>query len=100
MNRIDSKEVAKTISNEDLSIMFNNAKASVKDWRKRSLVNKSMTIGVSWNILAKDFNINHVYNMLIKTNMIRDFGEFLPNTIKKHKYKKDEREPYHENPKF
>ncbi|MCK9416585.1 hypothetical protein M0Q97_08020 [Candidatus Dojkabacteria bacterium] len=38
-----------------------------------------MTKGVSWNILAKDFDVNANHHILAKINMVREFGEFLSN---------------------
>lgn len=82
MNRGDAKKIALTITNEELSVMFNNAKAGIQDWAKVSTVNKGITKGVAWNILADDFDINHKYHILSKTNMIREFGEYLPQYLK------------------
>jgi hypothetical protein len=82
MKRSDVRKIAETITNEQLQQMFNEAKIKIKDWTKISNVNKGMTKGVAWNILAKDFNINLRYHILAKTNMIREFGEFLPNELK------------------
>ena len=58
MNKRDAKKVAQYITNEQLQEMFNAAKLGVKDWTKVSSVNKGMTKGTSWNILAKNFDIN------------------------------------------
>jgi len=88
MNKKDSKIIAETITNEELLDMFNNAKENITDWTKVSSVNKGMTKGVSWNILAKDFDMNHKYHILAKTNMVREFGEFLPDQLKPQKINK------------
>ena len=53
MNRPDAKKIAQYITNEQLQKMFDNAKVGIKDWTKVSIVNKGLTKGVAWNILAK-----------------------------------------------
>ena len=81
MNKSTAKQIAETITNEQLLVMFTNAKNSIKDWNKVSIVNKGMTKGTAWNILAKDFDINKTYHILAKTNMVREFGDYLPIKI-------------------
>lgn len=100
MNRTLAKKIAETITNQQLLDMFNVAKQSITDWTKVSNVNKGMTKGASWNVLAKDFDIDHNYHILAKTNMIREFGEFLPNEIKPQKKAKQSVKPFHQEPKF
>jgi hypothetical protein len=82
MNRTDAKKIAETITNEELSEMFENAKANITDWTKVSNVNKGMSKGAAWNILASDFNIDMKYHNMARVNMVREFGEFLPNHLK------------------
>lgn len=100
MNRKDSRKIAETITNEQLKEMFNKAKDNITDWEKVSLVNKGMTKGVAWNILAKNFDINYDYHILAKTNMIREFGEYLPDILKIKKVVKPKIIPTHQNPIF
>ena len=101
MNRPQARELAETITNDQLKEMFDNAKAGIKDWTKVSSVNKGITKGVGWNILAKDFDVNHQYHILAKTNMIREYGEFLPYHIRhKETKKKDYGKPVHHDPIF
>lgn len=102
MNKKDAKKIAETISNEEIKKMFDKAKSNIKDWTKVSKVNKGMTIGVSWNILAKDFNINHKYHVLAKTNMIREFGDYLSKDVKSNKEKKTKvnNKVFHQNLEF
>ncbi len=101
MNRSDAKKIAQNITNEQLQEMLNNAKVGVKDWTKVSNCNKGITKGVAWNILAKDFDINYNHHMLAKINMIREFGEFLPEKLK---LEKRTRKKYdnliHQDPQF
>jgi hypothetical protein len=82
MNRTDAKKIAETITNEELGEMFTNAKANISDWTKVSNVNKGMSKGAAWNILASDFNIDMKYHNMARVNMVREFGEFLPNHLK------------------
>lgn len=101
MNRKNARKIAETITNEQLQEMFNNAKVGIKDWKKISSVNKGFTKGVSWNILAKDFDVNHNHHILAKTNMVREFGEFLSNELKPTKKQKQQSHPLtHQEPIF
>lgn len=102
MNKNDARKIANTITNEQLQEMFNNAKAKIIDWTKVSSVNKGITKGVSWNILAKNFDINVNHHILAKTNMIREFAEFLPDQIKPKKTNRQfsNKPPVHQEPEF
>lgn len=98
MNKKDSKLIAETITNEELAEMFVQAKLKITDWTTTSLVNKCMSKGVSWSILAKVFDQSHQYHILGKTNMVREFGEFLPENLKpKKKQKNNLNPPIHKN---
>ena len=100
MNRTDARKIAESITNEQLQTMFDTAKIKIIDWTKVSCVNKGMTKGVSWNILAKDFDVNINHHILAKTNMIREFGEFLPDELKPKKKIKNKIITVHQEPKF
>ncbi len=101
MKRKDARKIAETITNEQLKNMFGAAKAGIMDWKKVSIGNKGCTIGVAWNILAKDFDIDYNHHIMAKTNMVREFGEFLPDELKpKKKEIKESTEPVHQNPIF
>lgn len=102
MNRSTAKEIAQKITNIELKQMFDNARANIKNWEERSIVNSSMSKGVAWNILAKDFKLNYPYITLAKTTMVREFGEYLPEALKpkKIKKKKYEGEIIHQDPIF
>lgn len=100
MNKNNAKKIAQIITSEQLQEMFNAAKIGVKDWTKVSAVNKGMTKGVSWNILAKDFDISINHHIMAKVNMIREFGEFLPEDLKIKKQIKKFQAPIHQEPKF
>ena len=47
-----------------------------------------MTKGAAWNILAKEFDLEAKHHILGKTNMVREFGEFLPDELKPKKKEK------------
>lgn len=81
MNRRDARKIAETITNEQIQKMFDRAGIEITDWTKVSLVNKGMTKEGAWNILASKFDVNTKYDILGKTNMVREFGEFLPNEL-------------------
>ena len=100
MNRIDARKIAEKITNEQLQKMFESAKKEIKDWTKVSSVNKGLTKGTAWNVLAKDFDVNHNYHIMAKTNMVREFGEFLPVEIKPERKTKKMNNPVHQDPIF
>ena len=100
MNRKKAKLIAETITNKQLKEMFDNAKVNVKDWTQISICNKSMTKGTAWNILAKDFDINYKHHIITKTNMVREFGEFLSKEFIKKEKKKKIFKPIHQDPIF
>jgi hypothetical protein len=100
MNRNDARKIAQMITNEQLQQMFDNAQKGIKDWTKVSSCNKGFTKGVAWNILVKSFDLNYDYHILAKTNMIREFGEFLPDVSKPEKKKKQIKSPVHQDPIF
>lgn len=82
MNRLDAKRIAETITNRELLEMFKDAKKNITDWTERSIINASISKGVAWNILAKNFDINYKYHILGKINMVREFGGYLPGQTK------------------
>jgi hypothetical protein len=102
MNRNDARTLADIVTNEQLKQMFDNAKGGIKDWTKVSSCNIGFTKGVAWNILAKDFDVNCKYHIISKTNMIREFGEFLPSELKQKvtRQKKSFGKPVHHDPIF
>lgn len=101
MNRSEAKKLADTITNEQLQAMFDNAKAKITNWKAVSKVNKGMTRGTAWNILAKDFDVTKSHHRLAKMNMLREFGEFLPGTMKPSKNTHTvSGNPVHQEPQF
>lgn len=100
MNRTDAKKIAETITNKELGEMFATAKTNISDWTKVSNVNKGMSKGVAWNILASDFDVDKKYHNMAKVNMVREFGEFLPDHFKPAKKTKPSINVVHQEPKF
>lgn len=100
MNRNDARKIAETITNEQLQQMFDTARAKITDWTKVSACNLGITKGVAWNILAKNFDVTANHHILAKTNMIREFGEFLPNEFKPQKKNRKIQVPVHQNPQL
>lgn len=100
MNRSIAKQIAENITNAQLQEMFNRAKVGIIDWTRVSSVNKGMSKGAAWNVLAKDFDINHSYHIMAKINMVREFGEFLPDELKPKIKKREKINIIHQNPIF
>lgn len=101
MNRKDAKKIAEEVKNEELLEMFKRAKEQINNWEVVSRANKSISRGVAWNVLAKDFDPNKEYHILAKVNMIREFGEFLPDYLKPEKNKpKSDGSFVHHKPDF
>lgn len=100
MKRTDARKIAEIITNEQLQQMFEAAKTQIIDWTKVSNVNKGLKKGAAWNILAKNFDLNSTHHILAKTNMIREFGEFLPPELKPQNKIKQLITPIHQNPHF
>ena len=82
MNKKYAKCIAEFITNEDLAVMFVNAKNNITDWTQVSKINKGISKGVAWNILASDFDVEKTYNSIAKFNMVSEFGKYLPNHLK------------------
>ena len=101
MNKKYARQLAETITNEELMEMLNNAKSGITDWEQTSSVNKGMTKGTAWNILGKGFTLETNHHVLGKTNMIREFGDYLPEHLQQPKKAKKERvTPVHQEPIF
>ena len=100
MNRSQARKIAETITNEQLVGMFKRAKNGITNWEKPSTVNKGCSKGVAWNILVKDFDVNGEHHILAKTNMVREFSEYLPEELKPSKIKKKTITTTHQNPNF
>ena len=102
MNRNEAKQLAETVTLEDLKAMFKNAKEKITNWEERSSVNLGMTKGTGYNILSlkKEYSSINEIHILARINMIREFGEYLPGYEKPSKKKKDLPKPVHQEPNF
>ena len=103
MNTTQARTIAETITNQQLTAMFEKAKNSITDWTRTAIVNKGMTKGTAWNILAADFDESKDYPTISKTNMVREFGDFLPWEMRKPRTEKKtfiKKQPVHQEPKF
>ena len=83
MTRYTASQIAEVITNQQLAEMLEAAKSGIQDWTATSAVNKGMTIGTTWNVLASGFDVSQKLHILAKTNMVWEFGGFLPDSIKK-----------------
>jgi hypothetical protein len=97
MQRHEASKLADTVSASDLKQMFINAKKGIKDWEKVSRVNKGLTKGTAFNILSAG-NITEKTAHIAKTNMIWEFGEWLPNYEKEIKPQRKDVKPTHQEP--
>jgi len=88
MNKTNAKEIARTITFDQLSKMFDNAKDNIVDWKVVSNVNKSMSKGTAWNILYRGLSPKIINHKLVVTNMIMEFGDYLDDDLKTNKLPK------------
>ena len=101
MNRNHANIISERITNKQLVDMLEAAKEGITDWTQKSRVNKGITLGCSWNILANDFDPTKKHNNIFKINLIWDFGDFLPEHLKvPKKIKVTLKPPVHQEPKF
>jgi len=100
MDRYEAKNLAQTATPEQIEEMFRRAQSKIKDWHRRSRVNKGMTIGATFNLMTKFNYRRDNVSVLAKTNAIWDFGEYFPGGEELKGKTKDLPEPYHEEPKF
>jgi hypothetical protein len=86
MTRSEAKKLAETVTPAELKAMLIDARNNITDWTRRSRVNIGMTIGTTFNIFSVGFEIESPLpqnmHILAKTNMIWEFGEYLPKYVK------------------
>jgi hypothetical protein len=105
MNKIEATVIAKTVTLEEIKTMFINASQQIKCWEQISTLNKGMSKGLAFNILAAGFGegiystISDIKNT-IRINMIREFGEYLPNLTPKIRSIKPKIKIAHQYPRF
>lgn len=98
MNRNEAKKLAETVTSEQLKQMFLNAQERITDWRQVSRVNKGMSKGTAFNILSA--GTIDIRQKLAVTNMIWEFGEYLPGYTKPIAKERPEIAVHHQEPKF
>jgi len=102
MNKTNAKKIAESITFEQLSTMFNNAKSNIVNWKEVSTVNRCMTKGAVWNILIKGLTPRIINQPIALKNMIWEFGDYLDVDLQiksKQKIKSDV-EVFHQEPDF
>lgn len=86
MTRPEAKKLAEIVTPAELKAMLIDARINITDWTRRSRVNIGMTIGATFNIFSVGFEIESPLpkdlHILAKTNMIWEFGEYLPKYVK------------------
>ena len=107
MKKTYAKQIAEKVTNQELREMFYNAQRSITqwgNWEKVSKVNKSLSIGTAFNILScgvdSDEFLDQKISPIAKFNMIREFGEYLPNYKAEQSKLKPNIKITHHEPKF
>lgn len=107
MKKSYAKKLAESVTNQELREMFYNAQRSITqwgNWEKASKVNKSLSIGTAFNILSygvdSDEFMDQKITLIAKFNMIREFGEYLPNYQPEQTKVKSNIKITHHEPKF
>jgi hypothetical protein len=107
MRRSYAKQLAENVTNQELREMFYNAQRAITQWggwEKVSKVNKSISTATAFNILScgvdsEDF-LEQKISPITKFNMIREFGEYLPNYQPEQTKTKPNIKITHHEPKF
>jgi hypothetical protein len=99
MTRIEAKKLAEKVTVAGLKFMFVNAYSKISDWTVSSRANKGLSRGKVFNVFTA-IEINTELSLIIKTNMIFEFGEFLQDYQEPVKKNKKTIEIYHEAPNF
>lgn len=107
MKRSYAKKLAESVTNQELREMFYNAQRSLTQWggwEKVSKVNKSISTATAFNILScgvdSDDFLEQKISHIAKFNMIREFGEYLPNYKPEQAKVKPNIKIAHHEPKF
>ena len=102
MNKTNAKLIACSITFDQLTKMFDNAKTNIKDWTKLSAVNKGMTKGAVWNIFHPNLKPSIMSHKLALKNMIWEFGDHLEADLKINQTTKESINVnvFHQKPKF
>ena len=85
MNRSDAMRLAQELAPIHILEMIESAKDGITNWRQVSNNNKGMTKGTAWNILARTYDPDKDNKTIYLYNLIREFGDFLPDHLKAQK---------------
>lgn len=77
LKKCHCRELANTITTNELMDMIIKAKDNIINWEAPSRSNKSLSRGYHWNLFCKDFNIEGKYTELYKFRMLEEYGEYL-----------------------
>jgi hypothetical protein len=102
MDRNRAREIAEKVTKEELVAMFKKAQEEITDWESPSRINKGLSRGTAFNILSKIGDIPFdKYHILAKTNMVREFGEYLNGyDVSPRRKNKISCAPFHQEPNF
>ncbi len=101
MDKTHAKQLSLRLDNYHLKQMLDKAKEEIKDWTVASKINKGLSKGTAWNILASEFDTDKHLNNIVKYNLIREYGEYLPEDLQpRKKQPKPEVVPVHQDPIF
>jgi hypothetical protein len=100
MNRDEAKKLAEKATVEEIKQMFFHAQKEIMDWTIRARINKQMSKGLAFNLLSKGIEEKQLLHVLAKTNMIWEFGEYLPGYTKPKKEKRKLPKISHQDPIF
>lgn len=98
MTRSQAKELAPTVTAEQIKAMLLNAQNGIKDWTKASPLNKGLSLGKAFNIFAA-IEFTDKTHWIVKRNALATFGDYLPGYVKPVKEKRVIN-VYHEEPNF
>lgn len=93
MNRDEAKKLAKQTTGEQVRQMLINARSTITDWSLPSRPNAGISLGAAFNIFSKidwpKYSTGDFSHVLIRTNAIWAFGEYLSDYFKPVKVKKN-----------
>lgn len=101
MTRTDARKFAKIATDYDIHQTLINARNKITDWKKPSRVNKTATIGTTFNVLSyghtnTDYPTNIHFNA--KMYILQEFGEY-SKFVPSKKEKKEKIKLHHEEPR-
>jgi len=98
MTRAMAKEMAHKTTMQQIIEMLVKAKEQIKDWKQPNRMNKGLSNGAVFNIMAVGIKNNAEWNWLAKTNAIHAFGEYHELFEQFQTKKKPSRGVFHQEP--